>query len=123
MAMTRVSQVLVFFPYLIEFLGMMSLINTNHSYLRTMQISKESPIVGIVVSVYYLDCAIGAVVASKFAGKKGRKASIFACLATTILGNLIMLVSGISMHGTSPWGGDALACMILGRVILGLGVG
>lgn len=34
--------------------GMMSLINTNYSYLKTMQIKEESPIVGIIVSVYYL---------------------------------------------------------------------
>lgn len=103
--------------------GMMSLINTNRSYLRTMQISKESPIVGIIVSVYYLGCAVGAVIASKFADRSGRKSSIFACLAVTVFGNLIMLIAGASMHGTSPWGGGALACMLLGRVILGLGVG
>lgn len=102
---------------------MMSLINTNRSYLKTMQISKESPIVGIIVSVYYLGCALGAVIASKFADQKGRKISIFACLATTVLGNIFMLVSGLSLHGTSPWKGGALACMLLGRVILGLGVG
>ncbi len=31
--------------------GMMSLINTNKSYLKTMQISEESPVVGVIVSV------------------------------------------------------------------------
>lgn len=102
---------------------MMSLINTNHSYLRTMQISEESPIVGIIVSVYYLGCAVGAVVASWAADKGGRKVSIFTCLATTILGSMIMFVSGLTMNGSSPWNGGALWCMLAGRIILGLGVG
>src|ERR1700712_877028 len=47
-----------------ELKGMMSLINTNRSYLKTMQIEGESPIVGIIVSVYYLGCTIGAIIAS-----------------------------------------------------------
>jgi MFS family permease len=79
---------------------MMSLINTNYSYLETMQISKASPIVGIIVSVYYLGCAIGAVIASWLADREGRKPSIFTCLATTSLGNLLMFISGLSMNGT-----------------------
>jgi sugar porter (SP) family MFS transporter len=102
---------------------MMSLINTNYSYLKTMQISKESPIVGIIVSVYYLGCAFGAVIASRLADKKGRKVSIFTCLATTSLGNLLMFISGLSMNGSSPWGGAAIEYMLAGRVVMGLGVG
>jgi len=101
----------------------MSLINTNYSYLETMQISRESPIVGIIVSVYYLGCALGAVIASWIADREGRKLSIFTCLATTSLGNLLMFISGLSMNGTSPWKGGALACMLAGRVVMGLGVG
>lgn len=88
-----------------------------------MQISKESPLVGIIVSVYYLGCAVGAVIASWLADKEGRKPSIFACLATTSFGNLLMFFSGLSMNGSSPWKGGALGCMIAGRVIMGLGVG
>ncbi|TVY34976.1 putative metabolite transport protein [Lachnellula occidentalis] len=103
--------------------GMMSLINTNYSYLETMQISKESPVVGIIVSVYYLGCAVGAIVASWLADKEGRKPSIFTCLATTAFGNILMFISGLSMNGTSPWNGGALACMLTGRIIMGLGVG
>ncbi|PQE30269.1 mfs monosaccharide transporter protein [Rutstroemia sp. NJR-2017a WRK4] len=103
--------------------GMMSLINTNNSYLSTMQIPKESPIVGIIVSVYYLGCAVGAVIASWFADREGRKPSIFACLATTSFGNLLMFISGLSMNGSSPWNGGAIGCMLAGRVIMGLGVG
>jgi hypothetical protein len=38
---------------LIVFAGMMSLINTNQNYLKTMGISEESAIVGVIVSVYY----------------------------------------------------------------------
>jgi MFS family permease len=102
---------------------MMSLINTNYSYLQTMQIKKESPIVGIIVSVYYLGCTIGAVIASWLADKKGRRPSIFTCLATTSLGNLLMFISGLSNNGSSPWNGRALACMLAGRVVMGLGVG
>ncbi|KAE9378193.1 MFS general substrate transporter [Stipitochalara longipes BDJ] len=88
-----------------------------------MQISEESPIVGIIVSVYYLGCALGAVIASWLADREGRKLSIFTCLATTSLGNILMFISGLSIHGSSPWKGGALACMLTGRVIMGLGVG
>jgi sugar porter (SP) family MFS transporter len=106
--------------------GMMSLINTNRSYLHTMGIAPTSPIVGIIVSVYYLGCAIGAVIASFWADKKGRKPSIFACLATTAFGNLLMFISGlkgVAPNSSSPWGGGALVLMLIGRVVMGLGVG
>ncbi|CZS87876.1 probable major myo-inositol transporter iolT [Rhynchosporium graminicola] len=103
--------------------GMMSLINTNRSYLKTMQIKEESPIVGIIVSVYYLGCAIGAIIASYLGDKKGRKPSIFTCLATTALGNILMFISGFTMNGSSTWNGGAIACMLVGRVVMGLGVG
>ncbi|KAI9730632.1 MAG: hypothetical protein M1818_008114 [Claussenomyces sp. TS43310] len=103
--------------------GMMSLINTNRDYLRTMQIGGSSPVVGIVVSVYYLGCAVGAVLASFWADKRGRKPSIFLCLATTAFGNLLMFISGLAVRGSSPWSGGALACMLAGRVVMGLGVG
>ncbi|TGJ80262.1 hypothetical protein E0Z10_g8504 [Xylaria hypoxylon] len=103
--------------------GMMSLINTNHSYLRTMNISNNSPVVGIIVSVYYLGCAVGAVMASYWADRKGRKPSISACLVASIVGNLLMFVAGISPNGSSRWNGAAIVFMIAGRVILGLGVG
>merc|ERR1712093_248884 len=103
--------------------GMMSLINTNRSYLRTMQIAEKSPIVGIIVSVYYLGCTLGAIIASWLGDKKGRKPSIFTCLATTALGNILMFISGFTLNGSSPWKGGAIACMLAGRVIMGLGVG
>ncbi|KAL3424221.1 sugar transporter stl1 [Phlyctema vagabunda] len=88
-----------------------------------MQIGEESSIVGIIVSVYYLGCAVGAVIASWLADKKGRKPSIFTCLATTSLGNILMFVSGLTLNGSSPWGGAAIALMLTGRVVMGLGVG
>ena len=97
--------------------GMMSLINTNQDYLDTMGIPEESPIVGIIVSVYYLGCAVGSVLASFFADKRGRKPSIFACLATTSVGNLIMFVSGLG------YAKGAMTMMFLGRIVMGLGVG
>lgn len=102
---------------------MMSLINTNSDYLSTMGIAEESPIVGIIVSVYYLGCTVGAVIASWLADKEGRKPSIFICLATTAVGNLLMFLSGFSAHGSSSWNGGAIACMLVGRVVMGLGVG
>lgn len=34
--------------------GMMSLINTNYDYLRTMGLKGDDPMVGVIVSVYYL---------------------------------------------------------------------
>ncbi|KAF4633055.1 hypothetical protein G7Y89_g5065 [Cudoniella acicularis] len=101
----------------------MSLINTNYNYLDTMQISKESLIVGIIVSIYYLCCALGAVIASWFADKEGRRPSIFFCLATTSLGNILMFISGLSLHGSSPWKRGAIGCMVTGRIIMSLGVG
>jgi MFS family permease len=97
--------------------GMMSLINTNKNYLQTMGISEESPIVGVIVAVYYLGCAVGAVLFSKMADKLGRKKSIFFSLASACLGNLIMFVAGWKFPKLG------LACMLTGRVIMGLGVG
>ncbi|KAF1916812.1 general substrate transporter [Ampelomyces quisqualis] len=97
--------------------GMMSLINTNQNYLSTMGIAEESPIVGVIVAVYYLGCAVGAVLFSKLADKFGRKKSIFFSLASASLGNLIMFVSGMKFPKL------ALGLMLAGRVIMGLGVG
>jgi len=95
----------------------MSLINTNQNYLSTMGIPEEDPQVGVIVSVYYLGTAIGAVIFSYIADQYGRKPSLFACLATASLGNLIMFVSGLG------YSQGALAVMYLGRVVMGLGVG
>ena len=97
--------------------GMMSLINTNYDYLNTMGISKEDPLVGVIVSVYYLGCAVGSVLASLLADKRGRKPSIFACLAVTAVGNLLMFISGMGFEK------GAMALMFVGRVVMGLGVG
>ncbi|KAI1080125.1 general substrate transporter [Whalleya microplaca] len=106
--------------------GMMSLINTNRSYLRTMAITADSAMVGVIVAIYYLGCTVGAVLASFWADKKGRKPSISACLVTSMIGNLLMFISGISglrPNGSDPWAGAARASMLIGRVVLGLGVG
>ena len=97
--------------------GMMSLVNTNYDYLDTMGIKEDDPLVGIIVSVYYLGCAVGAVLASLLADMRGRKPSIFACLAVTALGNLFMFISGLGFKK------GALATMFLGRIVMGLGVG
>ncbi|KAF2017188.1 MFS monosaccharide transporter-like protein [Aaosphaeria arxii CBS 175.79] len=97
--------------------GMMSLINTNYNYLSTMGIASDSAVVGVIVSVYYLGCAAGAVLFSKLADAHGRKKSIFLCLATASLGNFIMFVAGFG------YSRGALAVMLVGRVIMGLGVG
>lgn len=97
--------------------GMMSLINTNYDYLDTMGIAEEDPLVGIIVSVYYLGCAVGSILASLLADKAGRKPSIFACLAVTAIGNLLMFVSGLGYQK------GAMSIMFLGRIIMGLGVG
>ncbi|EXJ56244.1 uncharacterized protein A1O5_12700 [Cladophialophora psammophila CBS 110553] len=79
--------------------GMMSLINTNFNYLYTMGTAGNSALVGLVVSVYYLGCALGAVLASRFADAKGRKPGIFVCLVTASLGNLLMVVMGLGVGG------------------------
>lgn len=97
--------------------GMMSLINTNYDYLDTMGIAEDDPMVGIIVSVYYLGCAVGAVLASLFADKRGRKPSIFASLATAALGNVLMFIAGLGYDQ------GAMAVMLVGRVVMGLGVG
>ncbi len=97
--------------------GMMSLVNTNHDYLSTMGLSGDSPMVGVIVSVYYLGCAVGAVLASFLADMRGRKPSIFTCLAVTALGNLIMFISGLGFRT------GAMALMLIGRTVMGLGVG
>lgn len=95
----------------------MSLINTNKNYLSTMGISEKDPQVGVIVSVYYLGCAFGAVFFSWLADKHGRKPGLFGCLAMASLGNLIMFVSGLG------YSRGALVVMYIGRVIMGLGVG
>ena len=97
--------------------GMMSLINTNYDYLETMGIGGEDPLVGIIVSVYYLGCAVGAVLASLYADKSGRKPAIFASLALTSLGNLLMFIAGLG------YSQGAMTTMFVGRIIMGLGVG
>jgi len=97
--------------------GMMSLINTNYDYLSTMGISETNPLVGVIVSVYYLGCAVGAVIASYYADRFGRKPSIFFCLATASLGNLITFVAGLGYQQGALW------VMLGGRIIMGLGVG
>ena len=97
--------------------GMMSLVNTNYDYLSTMGIDGEDPLVGVIVSVYYLGCAVGSVLASLLADKRGRKPSIFACLAVTAAGNLLMFISGLGFQT------GAMTLMFLGRIIMGLGVG
>ncbi|KAK5738119.1 hypothetical protein LTR17_006148 [Elasticomyces elasticus] len=97
--------------------GMMSLINTNQNYLKTMGIAEEDPQVGVIVSVYYLGCAVGAVIFSYLADKYGRKPALFGCLAMASLGNLVMFVAGLG------YSQGALIVMYLGRVIMGLGVG
>lgn len=97
--------------------GMMSLINTNVDYLNTMGIAEEDPLVGVIVSVYYLGCAVGAVLASLLADKAGRKPSIFACLAVTSLGNLLMFIVGLGFSK------GAMTLMFIGRIVMGLGVG
>ena len=97
--------------------GMMSLINTNKNYLTTMGIKENDPMVGIIVSVYYLGCSVGAVIASKFADKLGRKPGVLVCVATASIGNLIMFIAGFNGMG------HAQAIMLAGRVIMGLGVG
>ena len=96
---------------------MMSLINTNQDYLATMGIAEESPQVGLIVSVYYLGCAVGAVLFSWLADRYGRKIGLFTCLATATLGNLIMFASGLG------YSRGALVVMYAGRVVMGLGVG
>ena len=97
--------------------GMMSLINTNKNYLATVGIEEEDAMVGVIVSIYYLGCAVGSILASFLADRRGRKPSIFACLAVTSLGNLIMFVTGLG------YSTGALAMILLGRIVMGLGVG
>lgn len=97
--------------------GMMSLINTNYDYLQTMGLAEEDAMVGFIVSIYYLGCAVGAVLGSAFADAKGRRPGIFACLATASLGNLLMFISGLVTNK------GALTMMLVGRVVMGLGVG
>ena len=110
----------------------MSLINTNYNYLQTMNMRENSPLVGMVVSVYYLGCAAGAVVFSALADRIGRKRGMFACVVAASVGNFVMCVAGFQdwesklvnwLMGTRGDGRAGLATMFLGRIIMGLGVG
>jgi sugar porter (SP) family MFS transporter len=96
---------------------MMNMINTNRSYLQTMELDAKSPIVGLIVSVYYIGCAIGAAAASQYANTWGRKPSILGCVLIASVGNLLMFTCGLGyVNGT-------LLVMLLGRCIMGFGVG
>lgn len=95
----------------------MSLINTNEDYLSTMGLPEESPMVGLIVALYYLGTAVGAVIFSYLADRFGRKPALFGCLAMSSLGNLIMFIAGLKFSQ------GALIVMIAGRVVMGLGVG
>lgn len=95
----------------------MSLINTNEDYLGTMGLPEESPIVGLIVALYYLGTAVGAVIFSYLADRFGRKPALFGCLAMSSLGNLIMFIAGLKFSQ------GAMIVMIVGRVVMGLGVG
>jgi MFS family permease len=55
---------------------MMSLVNKNEDYLSTMGLPKESPIVGLVVALYYLGTAVGAVIFSYLADRFSRKPAL-----------------------------------------------
>ena len=69
--------------------------DTNFSYLDTMGIGEESPSL-VSSSPYTTLAAPSAVFFSWFADRYGRKRSIFLCLATASIGNVIMfLASGI----------------------------
>ncbi|KAI1137506.1 general substrate transporter [Hypoxylon sp. FL0543] len=104
--------------------GIMSLVNTNNSYLRTMGIREDSPVVGIIVSIYYLGCIVGAIMASNLADKRGRKVAITASLVISVIRNLLMFVPGIyPWNSDSTWSGWSIVVMCVGRVVLGLGIG
>lgn len=97
--------------------GMMSLVNTNKDYLSTMGLAEDDPQVGVIVSVYYLAAALGAVIFSRTADSRGRKMAIYTSLCMTILGDLLMFLAGLGqMSKVSP-----IAVMYIGRLILGLG--
>ena len=97
--------------------GMMSLINTNTSYLSTMGIPESSPLVGVMVAVYYLGCTLGAVLGSYLSNTHGRKISIIASLLTASLGNLLSFFAG---YNGLPY---AQATMLCGRIVMGIGIG
>ncbi|KAI0101162.1 general substrate transporter [Daldinia grandis] len=102
----------------------MSLVNTNKSYLRIMNISRDSSLVGVIVAVYYLRCVGGAIIASYIADRFGRKLSIRLSVGVTIAGGLTILSPGIiSSHPDDTWNGCAFWVMLLGRIVLGIGIG
>ncbi|KAI1089360.1 general substrate transporter [Rostrohypoxylon terebratum] len=104
--------------------GMMSLVNTNRSYLCTMAISEDSPLVGVIVSIHYIGCLFGAILFSYLADKRGRKSAIWASLWTSIIGDILMILPGIyPFNRDNSWGGASMILMIVGRVVLGLGIG
>ncbi|THV74383.1 general substrate transporter [Aureobasidium pullulans] len=119
--MDKVTQVVIFSSTAIALYGydqgMMSLINTNEDYLSTMGLPEESPIVGLIVALYYLGTAVGAVIFSYLADRFGRKPALFGCLAMSSLGNFVMFIAGLG------YSQGAIEVMIAGRIIMGLGVG
>ncbi|KAI1391878.1 general substrate transporter [Hypoxylon trugodes] len=104
--------------------GMMSMVNTNYSYLSTMGIEDTSILLGVIVAIYYIGCTFGAIVASHFADSRGRKWAVVMCLFASIFGNLLMFIPGIyPIKEDDTWKGWSLRLMLIGRFVLGLGVG
>lgn len=97
--------------------GMMSLINTNYSYLSTMGIDSDSFWVGTIVSTYYIGTALGALLSARHADSSGRKPAILVCELLACLGNMLMASAGFFTPRF------ALETMLAGRFIMGLGVG
>ena len=80
----------------------MSLINTNHNYLETMGIAEDDLLVGIIVLVYYLGCAIGAVLFSGFADWKGGRMQ-YSFVWRQPVSNSSLCSSLVSEAPTGPW--------------------
>lgn len=82
-----------------------------------MGISKEDPLVAVIVSIYYIGCTIEAILASRLADKRGRKPGMLVCLITLCVGNLLMFLAGLG------YSKGAMVVMLVGRFVMGLGVG
>ena len=120
--MNKKSQVVLFSSTAIALYGydqgMMSLVNTNSDYLKTMGLKGESSVVGLIVSIYYLAAAVGAIIFSRVADASGRRVAIYTSLLMTILGDLLMFVSGLGVLSKV----NPIVMMFAGRIVLGLGL-
>ncbi|KAI8960233.1 general substrate transporter [Daldinia sp. FL1419] len=104
--------------------GLMSYVNKNELYRNTMNIPKDSSLVGTVIASCYLGCVAGSIMASYWADWKGRKSALWISTGLALLGGGLMFIPGLFLLGSDvTWNGASFWVMVAARFVLGIGMG